>query len=307
MDEAGYGPNLGPLVMAAVVAEGPADRPPDLWADLKATVDRAGGDPGKLWVDDSKRIYSAGKGLARLEAATFAALRAAGHHAPADFAGLLGFLGAGDFEEIELAPWLIGPSPRSPIAGDSGKVDALAGANWRIAAVRVAVLGPRRFNAEMDAGGGSKADAHASAFAGLLRFAWGMAADGLPTTLEGDKHGGRHFYMDLLARCVPDCRIDRGVEGPALSRYTLRDGSRSLEVRLRPRADANNGLVALASMMSKYLRERWMAEFNAYWIARLPGLRPTAGYPADASRFRAAIEPICEADGLAPDDWWRRK
>ena len=38
IDEAGYGPNLGPLVMTAVVAESAEDRPPDLWADLAETV-----------------------------------------------------------------------------------------------------------------------------------------------------------------------------------------------------------------------------------------------------------------------------
>ncbi len=34
IDEAGYGPNLGPLVMSAVVAESPDDRMPDVWGDL---------------------------------------------------------------------------------------------------------------------------------------------------------------------------------------------------------------------------------------------------------------------------------
>ena len=38
IDEAGYGPNLGPLVMTAVVAAGPDDRRPDLWGDLSATM-----------------------------------------------------------------------------------------------------------------------------------------------------------------------------------------------------------------------------------------------------------------------------
>ena len=72
IDEAGYGPNLGPLVMTAVIAEScnmmdesaPVfdASPPDLWRDLASTVDRAGGDPGRLWLDDSKAHPSRRKG-----------------------------------------------------------------------------------------------------------------------------------------------------------------------------------------------------------------------------------------------------
>ena len=43
--------------------------------------------------------------------------------------------------------------------------------------------------------------------------------------------------------------------------------------------------VALASIFSKYIRELFMRPFNAFWAERVPGLRPTAGYAADAGRF----------------------
>src|ERR1700735_2232420 len=43
IDEAGYGPNLGPMVMTAVVDEGPVGRTPDLWRHLAGTGARAGG------------------------------------------------------------------------------------------------------------------------------------------------------------------------------------------------------------------------------------------------------------------------
>src|SRR5947209_10132700 len=76
IDEAGYGPNLGPLVMTAVVAESPDDRPPDVWGDLAASVARAGGEPERLWVDDSKALYRPGHGRDRLEAACLALLAA---------------------------------------------------------------------------------------------------------------------------------------------------------------------------------------------------------------------------------------
>ena len=51
-----------------------------------------------------------------------------------------------------------------------------------------------------------------------------------------------------------------------------------------------------------------MDGFNAYWCVRgFPGLRPTAGYPVDAWRFRRAIEATASAAGCDPARWWRVK
>ncbi|HEX3449139.1 MAG TPA: hypothetical protein VHS97_12850, partial [Isosphaeraceae bacterium] len=89
------------------------------------------------------------------------------------------------------------------------------------------------------------------------------------------------------------------------SRYTIRDGDRRLELSLAPRADQNDGLVALASIVSKTVRELWMDVFNAYWRRQIPELRPTAGYPNDSLRFRREIENLAAAQGHDPARWWR--
>jgi hypothetical protein len=148
---------------------------------------------------------------------------------------------------------------------------------------------------------------HFAAFARLLGAPWDRAADGVVTHVRSDKHGGRHFYLHPLRAAFPDTWIDHGPEGPALSRYTLQGPGRRLELSLLPRADAEDGLVALASIVSKTVRECWMDAFNAHWTARIPGLRRAAGYPVDAARFRRAIEPECLARGLDPSLWWRIK
>jgi hypothetical protein len=312
IDEAGYGPNLGPLVMTAVIAEGPAGVRPDPWADLAPAVARAGGDPSRLWIDDSKKVYASGKSLDRLEAAALAAVAAATGETPCDLAALLRALEAGTPADVELEPWLDGPPPPVPRPGAGAPVARaldrrpLEGAPWRIVGARSVVVGPARFNAGLDRHG-SKAAVHFDAFARLLRRAWDDARAAGPARVRGDKHGGRHFYLDALASAFPGTWIDRGPEGPDLSRYTLRDGDRRLDLDLLPRADADDGLVALASLVSKYVRERWMDIFNRYWCSRIPGLRPTAGYPADAARFRLAIGPHCGALGLEPACWWRAK
>jgi hypothetical protein len=326
IDEAGYGPNLGPLVMTSVTAQsqetapgGEAScqtAPPDLWRDLAATVDRAGGDASRLWIDDSKAILRGGKGRDRLESTCLALLEATGQGVPADLSGLLATLRAGTWEESELSRWLdsVEDLPRWPSS------DPARGANrevvhrplephdrsWQIVAVRTVVYGPERFNRLLDATG-SKARVHFAAFRELLRDAWALAADGVPTAVQSDKHGGRHYYLEPLVEAFPETWIERGVEGPELSRYHFRQAGRAMTLSLQPRADGSDGLVALASIMSKTVRELWMDAFNAFWARRVPGLRPTAGYPVDAERFRLAIESAALGLEVHPDVWWRRR
>ncbi len=228
-----------------------------------------------------------------------------------------GGIGNGDaHSDAELAPWLedaraapCWPAPEVLCAAEQCAATApLAPPSqaWCITSIRSVVVGPRRFNAGLEHHG-IKSAVHFDAFARLLEPLWVLAADGVPTLVKSDKHGGRHYYMPGLARCIPDAWIDRGPEGPESSSYTVRDRRRRLELRVTPRADADDGLVALASIVSKMVREIWMDIFNAYWQARIPGLRPTAGYYTDALRFRNEIEA---APGVELPDaslWWRSK
>ncbi len=324
IDEAGYGPNLGPMVMTAVVAEstnpagddGCTRASLDFWSDLAATVDRAGGDPGRVWIDDSKAILHGGKGRDRLEIACLAAVHASRDELPGCLGELVDVLGAGSLTDIELARWTdVGGSDGTwPPTAARDTLDALVACRpfvppsqrWRIAAVISVVIGPARFNGGL-AVHGSKAAVHFEAFDRLLQQVWDRAADGRATFVTGDKHGGRHYYLKPLSRAFPEAWIDRGTERPELSRYTIRDRNRRLELTLMPRADQSDGLVALASIVSKTVRELWMDVFNKYWRGRIPGLRPTAGYPLDASRFRQAIEHLALAEGHEPAQWWRIK
>jgi hypothetical protein len=324
IDEAGYGPNLGPMVMTAVVAEstnpagGDGSTPTtlDFWSDLATTVDRAGGDPGRVWIDDSKAILHGGKGRDRLEIACLAAVHASRDEVPGCLSELVDVLGAGSLTDIELARWSEADSEQRTWPPTAARVSLDAqvarrpfvppGNAWRITAVISVVVGPARFNGGL-AVHGSKAAVHFEAFDRLLKQIWDRAADGRATFVKGDKHGGRHYYLKPLSQAFPDAWIDRGPERPDLSRYTIRDRTRRLELTLMPRADQSDGLVALASIVSKTVRELWMDVFNAYWRGRIPGLRPTAGYPLDAGRFRQAIEQLALAEGHDLAHWWRVK
>src|SRR5262245_15026643 len=76
IDEAGYGPNLGPLVMSAAACRVPNRLAgADLWHVLKKAVrppDHE--DDGRLPVGDSKLVYSTTRGLEDLETSVLAIL-----------------------------------------------------------------------------------------------------------------------------------------------------------------------------------------------------------------------------------------
>src|SRR5262245_43678108 len=74
IDEAGYGPNLGPMVQAAIAVRSPDDI--CLWKKLSTAICRAADDDdSRLTIDDSKLVYTAPNGLARLERGVAAGLR----------------------------------------------------------------------------------------------------------------------------------------------------------------------------------------------------------------------------------------
>lgn len=304
IDEAGYGPNLGPLVMTAVVAESLDDREPDLWNDLPDTVTRARGPADRLWIDDSKAILATRNGRTHLERTCRAAGRTVGLDPPQTLDALFRNVGAGGLVPAELDRWLHPDQPSSLQSIPDEPIRRIQCDRWRLTAIRSVVIGPARFNDRLHAAD-SKAAVHAEAFAELLRHAWTLAGDGLPTRLRSDKHGGRNFYAGLLSHTLPDAWVTPEIEGANLSRYTLKSPAQTLQTSFQPRADAHDGLVALASIVSKTLRERWMDAFNHYWTTRIPGLKPSAGYPVDARRFRAAIEPTANELNIHPSTWWR--
>ena len=81
----------------------------------------------------------------------------------------------------------------------------------------------------------------------------------------------------------------------------------NIEISFLVEADGNSLPVALASMLSKYLREIFMGQFNAWFQEQQPGIKPTAGYPVDSHRFWQDAEPTRLRLELKNEDWWRER
>jgi hypothetical protein len=125
-----------------------------------------------------------------------------------------------------------------------------------------------------------------------------------PVIAYCDKHGGRNFYSALLQRQFPEWLVEVYCEGCDESIYRFGPPERRIEVGFRVQSERFLP-AALASMIAKYLREVLMRPFNDFWCARIPGLRPTAGYPKDSHRFKREIAELQLALGIEDRILWR--
>ena len=110
IDEAGYGPNLGPLVMTAASCRVPdVAAAPDLWALLADAVRRAEPSDDRLPVCDSKLVYSSARGLGDLETSVLSILAPDGGTWSC-VAALLETLAGSSLEGLSSEPWYTGTS-----------------------------------------------------------------------------------------------------------------------------------------------------------------------------------------------------
>lgn len=309
MDEAGYGPNLGPLVITATAWKTCHDpRECDLFEVLADIVAQSAGDTaGRLHIGDSKQVYSPAKGIASLERPVLTLLQAAGVPTESFHALWRGIAVElpGDGEQ---EPWFADGDVPLPVAADRDEIDRLAArlqdclevcgiGRPRLASELVLT---RRFN-RLTCSNGNKAQLLSSLSLSLLRRFWDP--DGPePACVICDKHGGRNRYDQLLAGILDGQMIFRMTESREMSVYRV---GRS-EVRFQTRAEEHFP-VAVASMVSKYLREVAMIAFNRFWQQYLPDVRPTKGYPTDARRFRSEIAGKQAELGIADEVLWRER
>ena len=295
IDEAGYGPLLGPLVVAAAafrlgdgVKASALDR-------LLGLTEKAGG----LAIDDSKQLYRGRGDLRRIEASTLGHAALARGALPLRVRALLAQ--AVDWHDAELdeLPWYRGRLLELPLPCAADVTDLLARATRQgelladrgltFEDLHVAPVIETRFNRQVRQYG-SKAWPLFLATGRLLdRLIERHPADEL--VVHVDRQGGRTHYADLLAGLYPLARLRVLRERSDESAYRLEPGNRPpVQIHFHVEGDGRHAPVALASIAAKTVRELFMRSLNGWFAEQVPGLRPTAGYPADARRFLAEVQ-----------------
>lgn len=321
IDEAGYGPTLGPLCvgMAVFHVDGwsPGQAAPDLWRLLELAVCQAPRDPrARIAIADSKELKLPNDAIERktpvhplthLEPGVLAMLaQRDGDDAamPADDLSLLGRLGV----TLPKPRWYAGEPTPLPLAGTAGQhaiaasrlAAAMESAGVRLVDLRVLVLDAPEFNQIVERTG-SKAEATAFAWgehARRLVAAWRSRTDEPSLRLVCDQLGGRRAYGGLIARELPGVDVVELGESEERSRYAIcpePDPQRAI-VQFMPEAEKSHLPVALASMSAKLVREVLMGRFNAHWGQYVPELKPTAGYATDARRWLREMEHVLSAE-----------
>ncbi len=314
-DEAGYGPNLGPLVIAATLWRVPeTNRNDDLYALLRDVVTRrpsAASGPLAVPIADSKVLYQSGGTLSSLESGVFPAWAAVGIR-PSRWRDVWPLTAPGSEDQVDLISWYQGfdnPLPADANAeqlGRLGKIfqDGLAQNDVELLAVRARVVFEEEFNAGVDRLGG-KGMLLSTLTMDLIREL--MTPLGNESILvHCDKHGGRNRYGPLLQSHFPDHLIEICDESRAQSRYRWGPPSRRAEFRFVAKGESFLPS-ALASMVAKYLRELAMKAFNRFWQQQVSGLKPTAGYPVDARRFLAEIDQARRDLNIPRESLWRKR
>ena len=377
VDEAGYGPNLGPLVVAASAWQvestslepcktpsppatfgadsrsGPTAVATQFQADLShlgaidlyqrlAPVVVPHWDGGKnLAIADSKTLYAPAVGPERLELGVHTVLHMM-RTAPQTWSELVGILEADSDGRRAQLPWHQNYDCQLPISASESRIFDLSkqlqerchDSEAIPVKLQAQLVFPAEFN-DLVQYYGSKGAALSHVTLSLVRqlVDFLKTSPGLSHTVDPgdpdatsmfivcDKHGARNRYLALLQHHFPEPWIQILTEGKNESRYhwdrstaggvsphlegEVADGG-PVEICFRTKGESFLP-TALASMTAKYLRELSMRAVNEFWCPRVPNLKPTAGYPTDARKFKKAIDGKQRELGIDNHILWRNR
>lgn len=303
IDEAGYGPNLGPFVMSSALFSVPDGSTSDLWKALQTSVRKASQKAdGRLVVDDSKLVYTPGMGMGVLEKNIWPFIQLKGQKTNT-LSELWQALCLTPLHAVQHEPYLQwekalpqGTVSVSSLALLQGNLNQ---SGIRLEQLQSCIIMPRQFN-QLTEQYDSKAAVPLTCIKELVAR--------LPTDerveITIDRLGGRQHYLQQVRQWFPDSSVSVISETARCSRYQVDD---CITIQFLVQADQQSFSVALASLLSKYWRELLMLQFNDWFAAQLPNIKPTAGYPVDASRFWNDIEPLRNNHRFVVKDWWRER
>jgi ribonuclease HII len=320
IDEAGYGPMLGPLCVACTTFVIPGHDPDlvggcDLWKRLKKSICRKRTDKKRrIAIDDSKKLKlandSAAHPLRFLERGVLSFLSVMNKPGDGASDALPDFCNCDDelFNRLNItmspADWYRS-STALPVTHTLDELricisrlrKTLSEQSVSFELLRCEAIDAEAFNTQCEMMG-TKSSVNFCAVMRHIDAIWRRWPQHHPRVIV-DRQGGRSHYLQDLLLAYPDAQIQILAEDDNLSRYRLErpDGCK-LTVSFLVEAEAHHLPVALASMTAKYVRELMMLRLNRYFTGMVPELKPTAGYTEDARRYLSEIEPLISKLGV---------
>jgi hypothetical protein len=312
IDEAGYGPVLGPLVVSAAAFDVPAVMADVcLWKALKGGVcNRVSARDRRIVIADSKKLHKRADGPGQLERSVLS-VWASSHETPPTLRAALGAWSPHVVDDFNAYPWYRENDPALPFAADAGAI-RIAGSTLRRAAdaadIRFAgfwtePLAEGHFNRLV----GNTRNKAVVLLGLTLRLIQriGEAFPDREIRFLVDKQGGRGFYRVPLMRAFEGATLTVVEEGAEISAYQLRRARAPWHISFSAKGEDQHLPIALASLTSKYLREMLMHCFNAFWTRHAPDVAPTAGYYTDGQRFIGEVQAVAARLGVPRDQMVR--
>ncbi|MFC1780966.1 hypothetical protein ACFLZ8_01705 [Planctomycetota bacterium] len=291
IDEAGFGPILGPLVVSSSSFFVSGDfLQTDLWQVLRKSIgDKRRQLSGRLLITDSKKAYNKSTGIKHLERTVISVMRILGME-PSMLSDLVEYLCPDSFGRLKKYPWYHDVED-SRLSHDVADIkiashvlsNDLNSNNMKVLDVRSCCLDVQYYNRLVDAVK-NKANVLFTATSQLIQRAYDNYA-GEDLHIIIDRQGGRTHYRNNLQLMFPHMRLTILSENPTVSSYELATNKGAMRLHFKVGADIKYLPVSLASMISKYLRELLIDSINRYFAGFNPDLRPTAGYWKDGLRF----------------------
>ncbi len=317
IDEAGFGPTLGPMVVGASAWEVPAGVDGgDLWQLLRGGLTRR---PSRRYariaIDDSKNIFNRSRGLVELERGVLGTFAVSAGEMPERLGDFLARVAPDGVEGLESHRWYTGWRERAlPVEADSADVrvrsaglrTALARNDVRFLGAGLEIVCEERYNRLYDAIG-NKGSMLFSCTARVVQRLLDRFG-GRTLRIVCDKQGGRDFYREALASHWPGSRLTVLQEGGKLSGYEMQTAAgRRAELWFCQGADEKHLPAALASMYCKYAREVFMELLNDFWRGHVgDDLKATAGYFTDGQRFVRDVSDAARRLGIEPQHYIRQ-
>ena len=312
-DEAGYGPNLGPLVITGTLWQVPTVDA-DLY-ELLLDVIESKRSVDHITVCDSKAIYKSSGTIEALERSVFSLIESQA----GDWRELVNTLGCGRARK-ETEPWLVGAELALPMLVDTNAVenlkrrflDCCESVGVRLLKVQTTTIFPKKFNQRIEEQGNKANVLSLTTLNIVSQLLKSATANSTPdgtrekVRIVCDKHGGRSKYVGVMQHCLTEQPIQIHQESRETSRYSW--STETADVKIEFNAGGETALpVALSSMVSKYVRELYMKLWNRFWLTHMPNIKPTKGYPQDARRFYSEIQSCCQKLKIERETVWRTR
>ncbi len=260
IDEAGYGPLLGPLVVTATAFEIDDARCNDnLWQRLSDGVcEENSRHETRLPITDSKKLFNRKKGVSALERTALVMLKAAGR-APKSLRDLVRVLAPSALDELNRHPWYAKYDCPIPTAHSQSDIATRANAIKRcMSAQEVSIRGifseivpEADFNRRIKI---TRNKATLLMQVGLRLVQRVQQRCGTHMIVHVDRQGGRAKYREALMTFFEGQPLRVVRESPDCSAYVLGDANQPWSIDFTTKGESSHLPIALASVFSKYLR-----------------------------------------------------